>query len=67
MTREGLLPEGAQRPSPSHCASLQESLHHNKNPARGNISSISLSEENCQNSRRKNSNPQPQGYKELKP
>jgi hypothetical protein len=37
------------------------------NPVRGNISSITLSEENCWNTRRNNPNPQPQRQKDLKP
>jgi hypothetical protein len=42
-------------------------LQHNKNPSRGNISSISISEEYCWSSRRKNSKPQLQGHEGLKP
>jgi hypothetical protein len=41
--------------------------HQNKNPARGNIFSIALSGEHCWSSKRKNSKPQLQGHKELKP
>jgi hypothetical protein len=48
-------------------ASLRGNLYHDKNPAKGNISSIPLSEEKCWNSRRKSSKLQPQGNKGLKP
>jgi hypothetical protein len=41
--------------------------HHYKNPARGNRSSISLSEDYCWSSRRKNSKPELQEHKGLKP
>jgi hypothetical protein len=41
-------------------------LHYKKYPERGNVSSIPLSEENCWNTKIKNSKPQPPGHQGLK-
>jgi hypothetical protein len=51
--------------SPS-CGKKRGNLNQNRNPARGNISMITLSEDYCWSFRRKNSKPQLQWHKRLK-
>jgi hypothetical protein len=59
-----------QELQPPHRGEKRGSWYHKKNPTRGNISSIPLSEEHCWCSRKKNNLKTPyqrQGHKRLKP
>jgi hypothetical protein len=64
-TGEIHAPIKEQELQPPHWGQKRGNQCHNKNPARGNISSIPLSEEHCWSSRRKKAeNPNYRGTKD---